>query len=130
MCLIGESAETVGEQHGEQSFHDIAGAAILACADDHTRDHIHFGLLNGFREAVEYLLGDLELRSAICTDLFLCGKGLRDTDPCDLLSFRLGQRALEFAQGDIGVLRDDLKQKGLAGAELAPTRRASTLRGR
>ena len=26
--------------------------------------------------------------------------------------------APEFAQGDIGVLRDDLKQKGLAGADL------------
>ena len=87
--------KAVREQHGQQGFHDVAGAiglVAIAATNENTRHDIDTGLLDGFGEAVEHRLGDLELRSTIRADLFFSGQGLRDTDAGHLFGFRLGER--------------------------------------
>jgi len=58
------------------------------------------GFLNGFCETVKHGLRHLELRPAVCTDLFLGCQGLRNTDAGNLFG-------LCFRQGaDLGSLLD------------------------
>ena len=93
LCFPAERSETIGEQHGQQTFHDVAGAAIFARAHDHTRDNIHLRVFHSFGKTVEHRLRHLELRSTIRADLFFGGEGLRDTNAGDLLSLGFCQRA-------------------------------------
>src|SRR5262249_39826115 len=85
-----------GEEQREERLCDAAALRSLTlprAADDDPRNDVDLRLRDGFGEALHHLLGDLELRAAVRTDLLFDRDRLRDADASRLVGLRFTERA-------------------------------------